>query len=61
MNPNTNKSEIAITKDGEDYIRIIPKLKDGKQLEKDWAYWQNEGRYRYHDKLVILPMSSQFE
>lgn len=33
MNPNTNKSEIAITKDGEDYIRIIPKLKDGKQLE----------------------------
>lgn len=55
------RSEIAITKDGEDYIRIIPKLKDGKQLEKDWAYWQNEGRYRYHDKLVILPMSSQFE
>lgn len=33
MYPNTNKSEIAITKDGEDYIRIIPKLKDGKQLE----------------------------
>ena len=33
MNPNTNKSEIAITKDGGDYIRIIPKLKDGKQLE----------------------------
>lgn len=32
-----------------------------EQLEKDWAYWQNEGRYRYHDKLVILPMSSQFE
>lgn len=33
MNPNTNKLEIAITKDSEDYIRIIPKLKDGKQLE----------------------------
>ena len=27
------RTEIAITKDGEDYIRIIPKLKDGNQLE----------------------------
>lgn len=33
MNSNTNKLEIAITKDGEDYIRIIPRLKNGKQLE----------------------------
>lgn len=27
------RTEIAITKDGEDYIRIIPRLKDGNQLE----------------------------
>ena len=33
ISSNTNRSEIAITKDGEDYIRIIPRLKDGNQLE----------------------------
>ena len=33
IGPNTNRSEIAITKEGEDFIRIIPRLKDGKQLE----------------------------
>lgn len=33
LNLNTNRTEIAITKDGEDYIRIIPRLKDGNQLE----------------------------
>lgn len=33
LNLNTNRTEIAITKDGEDYIRIIPRLNDGNQLE----------------------------
>lgn len=88
INPNTNKLEIAISKDGEDYIRIIPKLKNGKQLEQVFAFLYQDLIIRdytiekqqdfsilavhhnrkliaeqisYHDKLVILPVSSQFE
>lgn len=33
VNQTTTKTEIAVTKNGEDYIRIIPKLKGGNQLE----------------------------
>ena len=33
LNLKNIRTEIAITKDGEDYIRIIPRMKDGNQLE----------------------------
>ena len=44
MNPNTNKSEIAITKDGEDYIRIIP-----ERSKNNVSRYFNQAYYVYYE------------